>query len=264
LSCLFCDNNSDFNTVEHIIPESLGNDDLLLRKEICDKCQRYLSENEKYILSHTPIGFWRTLLTIKTKKGNLPQVDFTKSSVPKGKIPDVHPLHDNFGFEAHEDFTTELKLPHSVFDKTNSEGQGRLQYVITPKVMYEIGRFLGKIGLELICLSDSEQARQTQFDLIRNYVRKGSLKEIWPVFHSSVGNIKDLFTYKHEDDLIKEDVTCYSYALKQIDTYIVFNLTIGTDSWLICLNDMFPTPVIRSGFPELDIQLMWYSKKEWQ
>ena len=58
--CLFCGNDGPFTTVEHIIPESLGNDDLVLEGEVCDSCQRYFGkEVEKYVLSHTPLAFWR-------------------------------------------------------------------------------------------------------------------------------------------------------------------------------------------------------------
>ncbi len=37
-SCLFCGSNGPFLRLEHIIPESLGNDDLVLQGEVCDVC----------------------------------------------------------------------------------------------------------------------------------------------------------------------------------------------------------------------------------
>ena len=39
MKCIFCSEKGPYNTVEHIIPESLGNDDTLLANCVCDKCQ---------------------------------------------------------------------------------------------------------------------------------------------------------------------------------------------------------------------------------
>lgn len=264
MSCLFCIIGTDFNTVEHIIPESLGNDELILKGEVCDKCQNFFSHIENYVLSKTPIGFWRTFLGIKTKGRKLPSVDFTKRAVTKGVFPDSHKQHDDIGFIAHDDFSTELKISKSINDYINDIGEGRLQYVITPKVIFELGRFLGKIGLELICVQDSVFARSSDFNEIRKYVRQGSQKELWAIFHASSGKIEDLFLYEQVEDVLKEDVVCYSYSLKQIGKYIVLNLIVGIDSWFICLNDMYPTSIIKEGFPDQDLKLIWYSKREWK
>jgi len=262
MTCLFCDSGKSFTTREHIIPESLGNDEMILEKEVCDKCQNYLSQIENYVLNKTPIGFWRTLLTIRTKQGRLPIVDFTKDKEDKGAFPDFHEHHDNAQFESHSDFTTELKLPNSLNTFLDAQGAGKLKYVITPKVIHEIGRFLGKVGIELICYEDRLKARENQFSPIRKYVREGSLKELWPIFHTTEGDIKDLFTYIESDTKIEEKIICYSYSLLQIGEYIVFNLKVGTDSWFICLNQQFPHPSI-SNYMGSNVAALWYAKKQW-
>lgn len=263
MRCLFCESGKSFTTKEHIIPESLGNDDLILEKEVCDKCQNYLSQIENYVLNKTPIGFWRTLLTIKTKKGKLPFVDFTKNNQDNGVLPDFNPHHDNFQLNAHDDFTTELKVPNS-FDHYLEKGHlGRIKYVITPKVIHEIGRFLGKIGIELICRYDRDKAREEEFRTLRKYIREGSLQDLWPIFHKVEGDIKSLFGYITSDNQVEEKVECYSYRLLQITTYTVFNLKVGTDSWFICLNQKFPHPDIRN-FMGNDVNAIWYSKKQWK
>lgn len=264
MTCLFCDNNKDFNTIEHIIPESLGNDDLLLTNEVCDKCQNYFSQVENYVLNKTPIGFWRTLLVIKTKHKKLPFVDFSKT-VDKGALPDFHKNHDDFGLEAYPDFTVELKVPKDISEYYNEKGIYQLKFVLTPKVIHEIGRFLAKIGLELLCTGNREYPREAEFDLIRKYARHGSLKQLWPIFHSVNGSIEDLFKYEILDNKdIKEDIVCYSYSLKSIDKFLIFNFNIGTDCWYVCLNDMYPHPIIRDGYPDQKIDLIWYNKEEWK
>jgi hypothetical protein len=93
-----------FSTKDHVIPESLGNDDLLLIGQVCDACQRYFGkEVERYVLDKTPLAFWRVFLQISTKKGKRPTVDAAQPPDDKGTIPDRHPNHDNVGFTEDED-----------------------------------------------------------------------------------------------------------------------------------------------------------------
>lgn len=75
MRCLFCLSSGPFGTVEHVVPESLGNGDLMLEGHVCDGCQRYFgTEVEHYVLNNSPMGFWRLLLGTPTKKGNRPKV----------------------------------------------------------------------------------------------------------------------------------------------------------------------------------------------
>lgn len=266
MSCLFCITGTDFNSVEHIIPESMGNDDLILKGEVCDKCQNFFSHIENYVLRNTPVGFWRTFLGIKTKGRKLPSVDFIKKENSKGVFPDFHEKHDNIGFKSHDDFSTELLITNFLDNYINENGEGRLNYVITPKMIFELGRFLGKIGIELICSYDSVFARSNEFDELRKYVRQGTQKELWTLFHSSIGKIESLFLFEETEDQLKENIVCYSYSLKQIEKYFVLNLIVGTDSWIICLNHNNPTSIleIKKGFPDQNLQLIWYAKDEWK
>jgi hypothetical protein len=261
--CLFCNAGESFTTKEHIIPESLGNDDMILEKEICDKCQNYLSKIENYVLNKTPIGFWRTFFTIRTKKNKLPSIDFSKKGEDKGVFPDYSNHHDNVQFQSHPDYSTELILSKPIHQYLKTGKKGQINYVITPKVIHEIGRFLGKVGIEIICYGDRKKARSDEFNAIRKYVREGTLKELWPIFHATEGNIKSLFGYVKNDTQVEERITCYSYRLLQIGSYIVFNLKIGTDSWFICLNQQFPHPDI-SEFMGNNVSAIWYSNKQWK
>ncbi|TGE25550.1 hypothetical protein E5K00_10290 [Hymenobacter aquaticus] len=259
--CLFCKVGDQFNTVEHIIPESLGNDDLILQNEVCDSCQKHFSHIENYILNKTPIGFWRTLLGIKSKHRKLPRIDFTKPNNKKGRFTDSHPEHDNFTLEAQDDFTAIIEIPEK---EKPLGGKDQLKYIMTPKVLNELGRFLGKVGLELICLQDRESSRKALFDKIRTYSRYGSLNELWPIFHYSQGNIDDLVKFKKDSKDVLATVQCYSYSIDQIETYTVFRFNVGTDNWCICLNDMFPTSVIKQLFLPHDIKLLWYTQDQWK
>jgi hypothetical protein len=263
MTCLFCDNGQSFTTKEHIIPESLGNNDFILEKEICDKCQNYLSQIENYVLNRTPIGFWRVLFTIKTKKNKLPQVDFYKKNEQRGVFPDFSQYHDNFQLQSHSDFTTELIRLGSIDQRLSNDDNYKLKYVITPKSIHEIGRFLGKIGIEVICHNDRERARFDEFQPIRKYVREGSLKELWPIFHTTEGDIRTLIKYVETEEHLEKIAECYSYSISQVGYYTIFNLKIGVDSWFICLNQQFPHPdIIR--FMGDNVNAIWYSREQWK
>ncbi len=62
---------------------------------------------------------------------------------------------------------------------------------------------------------------------------------------------------------ILEEVFCYHYQLVEVTRkYTVFSLNVGTDTWVISLNDPYPTPVICSAFPGQRLSLTWYSEEE--
>ena len=68
--CIFCDSSGPFNSVEHIVPESLGNDILVLAPGwVCDSCNNTHSAFESRVLGHTIIGTERCVLGVVTKKG---------------------------------------------------------------------------------------------------------------------------------------------------------------------------------------------------
>lgn len=73
--CLFClKSDVPFKKIEHIIPESLGNDDFTLEPGfVCDFCNQYFgSKVESYVLNIPPFNIERVATIVKTKKGNVP------------------------------------------------------------------------------------------------------------------------------------------------------------------------------------------------
>lgn len=74
----FCNQDStESKSVEHIIPESLGNDELILDKGIvCDKCNNYFSrEIENPVLNLDGFKQLRFYELIKSKRGRIPNSD---------------------------------------------------------------------------------------------------------------------------------------------------------------------------------------------
>lgn len=78
MKCLFCNaDTTNSRSIEHIIPQSFGNSKMVLKRGIvCDKCNNYFSvEIENPFLSKDSSKMLRKELQIKSKKGNIPNVN---------------------------------------------------------------------------------------------------------------------------------------------------------------------------------------------
>lgn len=70
MSCIFCKSEDTLPSLEHIVPESMGNKNYVLPKgHICKSCNNLFSKFEKEVLSSTIIGFERARFATSTKKG---------------------------------------------------------------------------------------------------------------------------------------------------------------------------------------------------
>jgi len=262
-ACLFCEGENP-NSLEHIIPESLGNDDLLLSEDVCGSCNNYFSKVERYVLEKTEIALWRAILGIRTKKGRLPSIDLSQPPKPKGTRTDKHVLHDNgVGFTFHDDGSCSVEISEEAIVRGILSGEkAQFNFVMTPKVLHELGRFLCKVGIELICSVDPDRARAEMFQSARSYARYGSTSELWPIFHFPSGSI-DALTRTLGDG--REEIDCYDFSILEIeDEYTLLRLKVGTSNWIVCLNKQWPTPRIRAAFPEADIQLIWYPSESFR
>ena len=254
--CLFCTSPNP-RSVEHIFPESLGNDDIVLTEDVCNSCNNYFSKIESYVLQKTELAFWRTLLGIRSKRGNLPSVDLSQPDRPKGSFPNRHPEHtDGVGFTAHADGSCSVGVSDDqVIGEIIAGERNHFHFVMTPKLLHQFGRFLCKIGVELICSLDPSRARAKPLEGARNYARYGSTGQLWPIFNFTNGSIRELRRMRLDGI---EEVDCFDYSLLEVGQYTLFRLKVGTSNWVICLDDQWPTPEIRKGFPEAELQLIWY------
>lgn len=262
--CLFCQSDKPF-TVEHVIPESLGNDDLVLVDQVCEACNNHFSKLEGLVLQKTPLAFWRAQLGIKTKRGKLPSVDLSQPKREKGVFPSKHPVHDdNIGFTSHEDGSTSVEIDNPrIVNEILDDERTEFRFVMTPKLLFVFGRFLCKVGVELLCIDDQNAARSDRFEPARRFARYGDLDSLWPIFHFTKGQLGD-FRHVHVDkDGPIEEIDYYAYSLLEFaERYTLAHLRVGTDNWVVCLNDPFPTTEIRSVFPEQELQCIWYSPDE--
>lgn len=253
--CLFCKSDGPYSTVEHIVPESLGNKHILLERQICDACQSYLGTKvEEYVLRRSPIGWWRVHAGVQTKNGNPPRFSFTQPKKEKGILPDRHCHNDDsVEFRVTDDGEREFSVDNTeMLERIEKGSKTDFKLVLTPKMLQMMGRFLGKIGLEMLARDHADFARSPRFDAARRFVRFGEpVKFLWPIFHLGSGS--------HPQSPHTE-VTVFDTdgLIKGGDSYTLSCLTLGTETWVICLNDPLPHPVIRKSFPTRDLKLITY------
>jgi len=237
MTCLFCEGHGPYSTVEHIVPESLGNKRLVLTGIVCDDCQAYLGkEVEGYVLSRSPIGAWRVLAGVETKRGRRPSFSFRQPNLDKGRIPDRHPANDDsVTLISSEEDECLVELDNELAQQAILEGtKTDFRLVLTPKILHMMGRFLGKVGLEMLARDHCEVARGSRFDRMRRFVRFGQPTSfLWPIFHGTT-------TQQPAAGPAEIAVFDTSVLIHGHDTYTLSSLRLGTEFWVVCLSDPYP------------------------
>lgn len=268
MNCIFCLELNSFNTIEHIIPESLGNDDNLLTNCVCDKCQNYFGkEIESFVLQKTPFAFWRVWYNIKSKKGKLPSINFSLPEKNKGKIPFISKYHDQgVSFTAHSNNIVSVDLANfKIIEDIRNGNKNKFIFNLSPKHLIFIGRFLGKIAIELLAQKNRELSLNKEFDKLRKYVRYGITNSIWPVLNGQLINRLDI--WEKIENKNYETRTIYSYSIIEVDNHLIFIFDIGWDRWGIVLNNQFPHPSIIEKLKDnkcKNIKFIYYTDDEWQ
>ncbi len=244
--CIFClEESENFNTVEHIIPESLGNTDDILCNALCDKCQNYFGkELENFVLSKTPFAFWRTIYGTKSKKGKDPFFDMSLSKKDKGAISNYHPFSDSNIVIRPTSFNDEFIIAADICDREILEqirnGQKQeFNLLLTPKMLIYIGRFLGKVALEYWHKAFGEDVFNIKFNELRRYVRYGTKNKIWPVLRADLN--ENLLKFRAINE-IEEERTLYAYTFYEDvqSKAIVFCFDIGSERYSLILNHKYP------------------------
>jgi len=193
MNCIFCKENSvNSKSVEHIIPESLGNKKAILLKGIvCDSCYNYFARKvEQKLLSLLFYKSLRSRYEIESKKGKIPfdvgylpitgneiEVDFIGSLKSDKKDLNITiPKKSDFEKMLNGEIK-ELYVPIS-FDLTKNE---------------IVSRFLAKVGIEVIASKFWNSAQdvsylitEKHFDLLRNYARYGIGVKFWDYYQRRI------------------------------------------------------------------------------
>lgn len=179
MKCIFCKQSSDNSkSVEHIIPESLGNTDHILEKGIvCDRCNNYFATKIEQPLLQLPYFVSsRHRNDVESKKRRIP-IDKGILSAPTPDIVNFHRDKEgkSISFEDEQLFSfIRDKKTFSIIIPVNERPPDNDIY---------ISKFLGKVGLEALAkISKGVEGGLQEFvdkgelDEIRNYVRFGQGK----------------------------------------------------------------------------------------
>ncbi|HKQ06220.1 MAG TPA: HNH endonuclease [Blastocatellia bacterium] len=162
--CIFCLTTSgDFSTEEHIFPESLGNDELILPKGmVCKNCNNnVLSPLDQALVEFPPIGMLRVYYLPYTKKGKLPKTEFGDVTIEK-----THPRHIKWtAKEGANPFTEETELEDGRFKFSfHLESKKAAEYTALQRALYKIS--LGMAAFD----KGQEYACNSRFDAARAFI----------------------------------------------------------------------------------------------
>jgi hypothetical protein len=165
--CIYClGTEGSFTSEEHIVPESLGNDDAVLPKGfVCDACNNgALSELDSALIQFEPVAFLRVQHVQYTKAGKFPKANFSTFTFEK-----TGPRHLKL---TPKNKAGEIKNLRQTGDDThtfNVEWKGK-------KINWNlIGRALYKIGLGMVAFKQGrERACESKFDAAREFIRTGT------------------------------------------------------------------------------------------
>jgi len=232
MRCIFCKSNtSSSKSVEHIIPESLGNHKYTLPKGIvCDKCNNYFSRKiEGQLLEQPYFKNLRFRQRIESKRGRYPPT--------KGVL--LNHLNEadsevEIQFNDDERAINVYVKNKEAFENISKLNHGSLllpMFDLPEKNNQIVSRFLGKVGLEELArrfFSISEEALnegfidETQLDLLKKFVRYGTPDMIWPYFLRRIHDEDDpLFVEGVNYQKVHEETLLFTDAG---ELYVVINI----------------------------------------
>lgn len=203
MNCIFCKSDTTSSkSIEHIIPESLGNKSHTLPKGVvCDKCNNYFaSKIEKMVLELPYFLSLRGRNEIETKKGKIPGIPGFIS----GKS--TNELQIRFATDNIIEVNIENK---SLFEKVQ-KGEVKELYipVITdpPENNIHVSKLLGKIAIEALAQRviniegwQNDFIHNSGLNELRDYVRFGKGYTVWPYHQRKIYNENMLFTSEDKE-----------------------------------------------------------------
>lgn len=253
MRCIFCKDLSDTSrSVEHIIPESLGNKEHVLPPGVvCDGCNNYFSRRiEGPLLEHEFFVQARFRNGVENKRGSVPLL----KSV-------TLPFLLHVGLRRERDRTTSI----GVVDELDAEKWSSIfrQHqsfsvifpVPEPPDNLLMARFLGKVGLEALARRFlyvpgwlDEITDKKELDELRRFVRCGDRPSSWPVKSRHLYDENHSFPYPEGDCQILHEYT-FLYT-PQAELYFI----------LAVFGYEF---AINMGGPEVDGYMQWLAENDY-
>jgi len=221
MKCIFCKEDScDSKSVEHIMPESLGNKSFILDEGVvCDCCNKYFAlKIEKPLLEQPFFLALRHRNFIESKRRKIPKgtVYFQSS----GLIGELEWIKTTGAVE--KDLIT-----NSVLLGTIPFQQLTPIYIELEENNRILSRFICKVALEALTYRLSKHdggisyiVDEEQFDPIREYARFDRSKDIWLYNSRIVYDEKEKF-YSHEGECFDRLYEYDFFFTKHGETYFV-------------------------------------------
>lgn len=193
MRCIFCKLNSESSvSIEHIIPESLGNvEHVLPRGWVCDRCNNYIArEVEKPFLETRYAKCARFEMRVPSKKKRVPPaIGFHPQS--KTRIALFYDEEGQLCVGADEG-ENESRWIASL--RARERGTLWIPHSQAPDNDYVTARFIAKVAFEVLAERgievdgwNDEIVEKKELDEIRHYVRLGKPNLLWPI------NIRQLY-----------------------------------------------------------------------
>jgi hypothetical protein len=162
--CIYCrTTEGDFTHDEHVVPEALGQDELVLSGCVCAVCNNELSTLDDALVGFEPLALLRTLYVPFTKEGKLPHVKLRGIEVRK---------------VAPREIRVTCKSGQSPFEVIElDDGMVQLRFHATGRKKADpvrLARALFKIGLGLVASQAGVGAAlDARYDKAREFIRSG-------------------------------------------------------------------------------------------
>ncbi len=248
MRCIFCkEQSNNSRSVEHILPESLGNQEHILpRGVVCDACNNYFATKiEKPFLEQPYFRSLRSRNRIEGKRKRIP----TETALMKGGIVELLP--SDFGLSV---IIEDPEIVKKVMNSKSGKIYVPAHFYPEPKDKIT-SRFLGKVGIELMTSRilhidgwNDEIVDKEQLDPLRNYVRYSNFPHFWEYHERRIYDeeqrfidpdkgLKKPYQILHEMDIIYTESFEIFLVIAILGLEFAINLanpSIGTyQTWLI-------------------------------
>jgi hypothetical protein len=166
--CIYClETEGDFGPEEHVIPESLAGDKVVLQGSVCASCNNRLSQLDEALLNFEPIAFLRPVFGPLTKKGKFQRARFRELEIEK-TAPRAIRVTQHGG-----------KRPSP--PKPDADGFVRFKIDVTGRRPFDpipVARAFFKVGLGLVAHdAGRDAALQPRYDGARSFILDGTPME---------------------------------------------------------------------------------------
>ncbi len=246
MRCIFCKQPSASSvSVEHIIPEALGNEDHILPAGIvCDQCNNYFGRKiEGPLLDSGHFHGLRFRQSLPNKRGEVPPAF---GLYPQGRVEVALKREKDSSLSIGPRFENDSDVFANAvrFNKT-----GSIWVPISDNIEpILLTRFLAKVGLEILAqrtlhldVFEEEFIDNVQLDLLRDFARRGNKPTNWPIHE------RKIYPENHTFQGSKPHQILHEYTLLYTETRELYAV--------VCIMGVEYT--INMGGPEIEGYLAW-------